>query len=120
MERERKLTESYDEAIKTEKGDSLYFVPQSDIKSIMLLDAIEIDFNIVQVADNVSFLDQKGNIVYQTICRKIDKDSIYIECYDFNIRQNYLAAITHSDFSKIPDLTKFEISGVKVFREIKR
>ena len=113
--REEKMINQYHQKTIEYKGDSLYFISKSEIKYLMPSKSYPIDS--VKINDNVSFFDSNGNIVYQTICRDIKGDSIYLECFSFDKNKDYLTPITKRNFSNIKDLKRFRIVKVMTFRD---
>jgi hypothetical protein len=88
------------------KGDSLYFIPKSEIESTVGYKNLK-PLKDVSIDDNVSFFDEDGNIVYQSTCVGISNDTIRVACFDLNKKVDYVAKITNTNYDNIFDLKKF-------------
>ena len=117
FDREQKMINQYDKEFLRIKGDSALFVSKETVANFFMQDSDMFELKNVKVNDNVCFFDKDGNIVYQAICRDIKGSLIYLECLNFDTKENYIITITYSDYSKIKELKKFEVEDVKVFRD---
>ncbi|MCT4648346.1 MAG: hypothetical protein N4A74_25385 [Carboxylicivirga sp.] len=112
-DRDSKMINEYHKKMIESKADSTYFIEKNEIKSVILRNHIEIVKSEIKSGDNISFCDTNGNIRYQAIIEKIQKEKIFIRCLDLKKIKYYK---TEFNFDSIRDLEKDYPYRIRYFR----